>query len=436
VTAVQPARASTIEIVTIGNELLNGDLADTNTARLATLLRARGLAVRRGQTVPDVMEAIVSAFELAASRAEVVLVSGGLGPTEDDLTLAAAARFVGRPLVLHAETLARIEGRFAARKIPFTPNNRQQAMVPEGADVFDNPVGTAPHVQLAVRGAADGDRVTRFFFFPGVPSELARLADDYLAPWLDAHAAVRRYQSRIFRTFGRTESQVATMLAALPRDPRMHVAYRAHFPEIIVSLHVEDDDVEAGAALLADRAAGVRRALGDIVYAETSDDTLVSVVARALVARAETLALAESCTGGLVAKLCTDLAGSSAWLREGLVTYSNEAKVARLGVDPGLIAEHGAVSEAVCRAMAEGVRRTSGADWGLAVTGIAGPGGATETKPRGLTYLAVAGPSGTRVVERRWPFDRDKNRVVSAHAVLDLMRRAMYDAGDRPRAEH
>lgn len=419
-----------IEIVTIGNELLNGDLADTNTARLAALLRARGLAVRRGQTVPDVMDAIVDAFRRAAERADVVLVSGGLGPTEDDLTLAAAARFAGRPLVLHAETLARIEARFGARKIPFTPNNRQQAMVPDGAEVFDNPVGTAPHVQLEVTSSTDAARATRFFFFPGVPSELARLADDYLAPWLEAHAPVRRYQSRIFRTFGRTESQVATLLAPLPRDPRMHVAYRAHFPEILVSLHVEDDDAAAGAALLADRAEGVRRALGAIIYSEAADDSLPAVVARALVARGETLATAESCTGGLVAKLCTDLAGSSEWFREGVVTYSNEAKVARLGVDPALVAEHGAVSEAVCRAMAEGVRATSGAAWGLAVTGIAGPGGATEAKPRGLTWLGVAGPGGTRVVDRRWPFDRDKNRVVSAHALLDLLRRALDEAGE------
>jgi len=410
-----------IEILTIGNELLNGDLADTNTARLATTLRARGLSVRRGQTVPDVIDDVVEVLAAAAGRADVVLVSGGLGPTEDDLTLEAAARAAGRPLVLHEPTLERIKARFSARGFPFTANNTRQAMVPEGAEVFDNPVGTAPHVQL-VMGRA------RCFFFPGVPSELERLAADYLVPWLDAHAPVARYQSRIFRTFGRTESQVATLLERLPRDPRMHVAYRAHFPEIQVSLHVETEDAEAGRALLVERAAFVRQALGDIVYSEDAGRSLVAVVADMLGERRQTLAVAESCTGGLVAKLCTDLAGSSAWFVEGAVTYANDAKVRRLGVAPELIAAHGAVSEAVCRAMAEGARATSGADWGLGVTGIAGPSGGTEAKPRGLVYVAVAGPDGTKVVERRWPFDRDRNRLVSAYAALDLLRRALAAA--------
>lgn len=416
-----------IEVLTIGNELLNGDLADTNTSRLAGLLRGLGLPIRQAQTVPDTLPAVVEAMRIAASRADVVLVSGGLGPTEDDLTLEAAAAFAGVPLVQHDATLERLHARFASRNVPFTPNNARQAQVPEGAEVLENPVGTAPHVQLAVTTAgANGPRTTRFFFFPGVPLELARLADDYLVPWLRANAPARAYRSSIFRTFGRTESQVATMLDALPRDPRMHVAYRAHFPEIQVSLHVEDPDATAGEALLATSAAFVRTALGDIVYTEDAKASLVSVVADALIAKGQTVAVAESCTGGLVSKMLTDRAGSTAWFLEGVVTYANAAKVKRLGVDEGLIAAHGAVSEPVCRAMAEGVRATSGADWGLAVTGIAGPSGATEGKPVGLVYLGLAGPSGaTRVVERRWPFDRERNRTVSAYGVIDLLRRAL-----------
>ncbi|MFO0746875.1 MAG: competence/damage-inducible protein A [Myxococcota bacterium] len=408
-----------IEVLTIGNELLNGDLADTNTSRLAGLLRGLGLPVRRAQTVPDTLAVVVDALKLAAGRADVVLVSGGLGPTEDDLTLEAAAAFAGVPLVQHDATLERLHARFAARGVPFTPNNARQAQVPAGAEVFENPVGTAPHVQLQVG-------TTRLFFFPGVPSELARLADDYLVPWLRAHAPVRGYRSHIFKTFGRTESQVATMLDGLPRDPRMHVAYRAHIPEIQVSLHVEDADRLAGAALLDSAAAHVRQALGDIIYSEDPKATFVSVVTDLLAARGQTLATAESCTGGLVAKMLTDRAGSSAWFKEGVVTYANEAKVARLGVDPALIAAHGAVSEAVCRAMADGVRETTGADWGLSVTGIAGPSGGSDGKPVGLTYLGLAGPDrATRVVERRWPFDRERNRLISAYGVLDMLRRAL-----------
>ena len=407
-----------IEILTIGNELLNGDLADTNTQRLATLLRGLGLPVRRAQTVPDVIPAIRDALALCATRADVVLVSGGLGPTEDDLTLEAAAAFAAVPLVTHEPTVARLHERFKARGYPLTPNNLRQAQVPDGAEVFDNPVGTAPHVQLAVGRA-------RFFFFPGVPMELQRLAEDYLVPWLAAHAPPKTLVSRTFKTFGRTESQVATMLASLPRDPRLHVAYRAHMPEIQVSLHVEEPDQAAAAALLDPAAEHVRQALGDIVFSTDKSDTMASVVGRLLTERGETLALAESCTGGLVTKLLTDLSGSSAFLVEGLVTYANASKVLRLGVSEALIAEHGAVSEAVARHMAEGVRASANATWGLAVTGIAGPTGGTPDKPVGTVHLAVAGPTGTTHAARRVRFDRERNRLVSAWGLLDLLRRRL-----------
>ena len=414
------------DILTIGNELLNGDLADTNTQRFGRFLRQRGLSVGAAQSVPDRLDDIVAAFGLA-TRADVVLVSGGLGPTSDDLTLEAAARFAEVALDTHAPTVSRLVARYAERGVHMTPNNLRQAQVPVGAEVFDNPVGTAPHVQLQV-GA------TRFFFFPGVPFELSRLCDDYLGPWLDVHAPVRRYHSCIFRTFGKTESAVAALidpvigpdsaLAGASGGTTLHVAYRAHFPEIQVSLHVEGPDAVAAQTRLSDTAALVRERLGDIIFSERAELGLVEVVAEALVARGETLALAESCTGGLVAKMCTDLPGSSRWFVEGFVTYANSAKTGRLGVAPELIAEHGAVSEAVARAMAEGARKVSGADWALAVTGIAGPDGGTADKPVGTVHLALAGPEGTRHLLRRFPFDRARNRIVSAHAALELLRRS------------
>jgi nicotinamide-nucleotide amidase len=302
-----------------------------------------------------------------------------------------------------------------------TPNNLRQAEVPETASVFDNPVGTAPHVQLVV----ERPHPVRFFFFPGVPSELTRLADDYLRPWLLAHAPIRRYQSATFRTFGKTESAVATLLEHLPSDPRLHVAYRAHVPEIQVSLHVEDDDTGAAGTLLASTSRAVREALGDIVFSEDKDKSLVAVVADLLIARGETVALAESCTGGLLGKLFTDLPGSSRYFLEGVVAYANAAKVHRLGVDEGLIAAHGAVSEPVARAMAEGVRRVSGATWGLSITGIAGPDGGSPEKPVGTVHLGLAGPEGVTHLLRRYPFDRERNRMVSAYAALDMLRRAL-----------
>lgn len=420
-----------IDIVTIGNELLNGDLADTNTQRLAKVLRGLGLFVNAAQTVVDRIDAIVSAFQLAASRADLVLVSGGLGPTSDDLTLEAAASFAGVPLETHEPTVTRLRERFASRGLRMTDNNLRQARVPRGAEVFDNPVGTAPHVQLQVGqvGQLGHTGPSRFFFFPGVPSELTRLVDDYLVPWLVEHAPIRRYRSRLYRTFGKTESGVAALIEAglpqeLARDPRLHVAYRAHFPEIQVSLHVDEPDGAAAESLLSAVDAVVRAQLGDVLFSERAELGLVEVVAGQLLARGETLSLAESCTGGLVAKLCTDLPGSSRWFREGFVTYANESKTARLGVDAALIAEHGAVSEPVARAMASGARAAAGTDWALAITGVAGPDGGSPDKPVGTVHFALAGADGVRHLTRRLPFDRDKNRVVSAYQALDMLRRA------------
>ncbi len=413
-----------IDIITIGNELLNGDLADTNTQRFAKSLRKLGLFVGAAQTVVDRVDDIVGAFALAASRSDAVLVSGGLGPTSDDLTLECAARFAGVDLVTHAPTVTRLNERFAARGLRMTDNNLRQAQVPAGADVFDNPVGTAPHVQLQVG-------TTRFFFFPGVPSELERLVADYLLPWLGEHAPVRRYRSKVFKTFGKTESGVATLLEpggaaqGIRTDPRMHIAYRAHFPEIQVSLHVDEPDEGEAERLLEEAAAFVRTTLSDVIFSERSDMGLVEVVAQRLIERGETLSLAESCTGGLVAKLCTDLPGSSQWFTEGFVTYANAAKVGRLGVDPATIENEGAVSEAVARAMAEGARRVAGTDWALSLTGIAGPDGGRPDKPVGTVHMALAGPAGVTHLMRRFPFDRDKNRLVAAYQVFDMLRRAL-----------
>ena len=446
-----------VEIVAIGNELLNGDLADTNTARMAGWLRLQGLAVRRAQIVPDALDAIVEAFERAARGADLVLVSGGLGPTSDDITMEAAARFLGVPLDEDAPTLARLRARFADRGCPFTPNTRciglgpapsaagsraaasrdpkppaagsgprpaiaeinaRQALAPRGAAVLDNPVGTAPCVRLTAGQAT-------FFFFPGVPHELERLVHEHLAPWVAEHADVRPYRSILLKTFGKTESQVATLLADVRPDPRVHVAYRAHFPEIRVSFHADEPDAAVAAALLAVRREAALTALGGLVYAEDEATTFVDALAARLVARGETLATAESCTGGLVAGMCTEVPGASAWFLEGAVTYGNAAKVRVLGVPEALLAEHGAVSEAVARAMAAGVRERSGATWAVAVTGIAGPTGGTADKPVGTVHFALAGPDGTQHLHRRLPFDRQRNRVLSAWTALDMVRRAV-----------
>lgn len=408
------------EIVVVGNELLNGDLADTNTARLGRLMRSHGLAVHRGQCVPDEEAAIVTALELASSRSDLVLVTGGLGPTEDDLTVASAAVWMGVPMREDAATLDALKQRFAARGYPFTPNNAKQALVPEGATVLPNPVGTAPAVRMEHSAAT-------LFFFPGVPRELERLAADYLEPWLAANAPVRAYRSRVLKTFGATESQIATALEVLPRDDRLHVAFRAHFPEIQVSFHVLEPDGAAADALLDGVTRQARELLGSRVYSEDAGTSFAEALGARMLAAGATLALAESCTGGMAAAMCVDVPGSSRWLREGAVTYSNEAKSARLDVPPELIAAHGAVSEQVAIAMAEGMLARSGATHAVAITGVAGPGGGTPDKPVGTIHFALATADGTTHRKRRLPFDRQRNRLVSAWFALDMVRRELLD---------
>ncbi len=408
------------EIITIGDELLNGDLADTNTARLGRLLRARGLGFGAGQTVRDEVSEIVAAFALAASRANLVLVTGGLGPTEDDVTIAAAASFAGVGLREDAPTLALIARRLAERGHPMTANNRRQALLPDGADALRNRAGTAPGVLFLVGG-------TTFFFFPGVPREVDALAEDYLLPWLAERVPAGPRQSHTFKTFGKTESQVATLLDPLPRGPGLRIAYRAHFPTIQVTLHVEDADAAARVSRLQALSSVVRGLLGPIVFSESADGTLAAAVVAQLVRHEATLALAESCTGGLATAMLTEVAGVSQVLIEAAVTYSNDAKTRRLGVSQALLAEHGAVSEACARAMAEGIRQSAGSDMGVGITGIAGPGGGTADKPVGTVHIALAAASGTEHRLLNLPFDRERNRRLSAFAALDLVRRHGLD---------
>jgi nicotinamide-nucleotide amidase len=405
-----------IEAVIVGNELLNGDLADTNTATFGRLLRRQGLRLLRGQTVPDDPDAIASAVQSAAMRSDLVLISGGLGPTEDDITVASVAQSADLAMVRDQEALEALRTRYEGRGFKFTMNNAKQVDHPEGGALLPNAKGTAPGVRMDLKGAT-------LFFFPGVPRELNHLAERHLLPWLQEHANVRPYQSVMFKTFGWTESMVAETVRALGIAAPVHVAYRAHFPEIHVSLHALGDSEEDSALQLRTHAHRVRKALGPLVFTEDPTMSLAKVVIQRLLERSETVAIGESCTGGLVAKILTDVPGSSATVLEGIVAYSNASKSARLQVPETLIERHGAVSEEVARAMAEGARVTAGATWGIGITGIAGPGGGTESKPTGMVHIAVAHETMTKHVCQTYPFGRTRNRVVSAHAALDMIRR-------------
>ena len=412
--------AVNIEVIIVGNELLSGALVDKHTAWLGERLARQGLTLWRGQTVPDEREAIMRALTLASGRSELVFVTGGLGPTEDDLTVDAAAEAFGLALHMDSELEASIKARYEARGRPWTERRARQALVPSGAAVLSNAVGTAPALRIRYQD-------TVFFFFPGVPRELYRLWDDWAEPWLKEHAPARPYRRAMLKLFGLTESRTAELLADLPSDPRLHLAYRAHFPEIHLTFHVADSSRQAGQDLLERSLAYARRQLGAHIYGDASCPSLAASLGELLQARHQTVAIAESCTGGMVSSLCVDVPGSSAWFQEGCVTYSNQSKTARLDVPAQLLASHGAVSEPVARAMAEGIRARSQATYGLAITGVAGPGGGSKEKPVGTVHIAVAGPAETRHLTRVMPYDRQRNRTLCAWLVLDHLRRWLLD---------
>jgi len=407
-----------IEFIAVGSELLNGDLVDTHTARLGRMLRSLGLGLNQGQTVADEHDDLVAALRAATQRADLVLVSGGLGTTVDDLTMEAASAMTGQELVEDRPTLARIQARYAALGRPLSDAIARQALVPSGAAALNNPVGSAPAVRLRHEG-------TTLFFFPGVPREFEALVEDHLRPWLDANAPVRPRRSHTFKTYGKTESGAAALLEGMDADPRLKIAYRAHFPSIQVTLHVEDDDLEAGDRLLTEAAHQARQLLGPLVHSEDPQVGFREAVAAAVAAHpaSPTVAVAESCTGGLIGKMITDVPGASRWFLEAAVTYSNSAKIRLLSVAPDTLERHGAVSEEVARSMAEGVRLCAGADVGLATTGIAGPGGGSADKPVGTVHIAMATADQTTHRLLHLPFDRERNRTVSAWAALELLRR-------------
>lgn len=408
------------EILTIGDELLSGETVDTNANYLDGRLSAWGWHVQRHTTVADDVPAIAAALEEAASRADLVVTSGGLGPTEDDVTLEACARALGCGLRLDEAILERIAARFRTFGREMTANNRRQALVPEAGEPIVNGSGTAPGFRCTLREA-------RVFVLPGVPREVRWFADHALEPELDHGApAVHR---RTLRTVGIGESKLETEVAAVVaayRD-RVRFGYRAIGMETHIKLAVEERASTSGMALLDEVEAALRGCLGDAIFGRDDTD-LVAALATRLLARSATVATAESCTGGLIGKLLTDRAGSSEYYRGGCVTYSDDAKVALLGVDEVDLEVHGAVSERIVQQMAKGVRKRLHADWGLAASGIAGPDGGTKEKPVGTVWIAMAGPDRLQSRRLQLPGDREMIRTNAAKILLDWLRRSLPEA--------
>lgn len=407
-------------ILTIGTELTRGELVNSNAAWLGERLTALGFDVVSHLTIADDRARIVRTLRSLAREAKVVVVTGGLGPTTDDLTSECAAEALGVPMQRSEASLAAIVARFERLGRPMSPSNAKQADFPEGADVLPNAQGTAPGFGMVLDGC-------QFFFMPGVPREMKAMFEGEVVPRIAPLGRALSHQIHL-HCFGLPESQVGERLAGLEAaTPGLTLGYRAHFPEIEVKVLVRADDLATAKTRAAEVAREVRARLGEAVFGE-GDDTFAAVVARSLLEKKLTLAVAESCTGGLVGHLLTREAGASAYLLADAVTYANEAKTRFAGVDPGLIAAHGAVSEEVARAMAEGIRERAGADVALSLTGVAGPSGGSPEKPVGTVFLAVATAKGTRVKKVFFAHERPMVQMFAAFAGLDLVRREVEAA--------
>lgn len=420
----------TCAVLSIGTELTRGELVNSNAAWLAAELTAIGFEVVEHDVVDDHGGRIAEALLRLAARTRVIVATGGLGPTTDDLTTEAVAKALGVPLARDDASLEHIRRRFERAGRTMTPSNAKQAHFPEGAEILTNAAGTAPGFAVRV-----GDCVVHFL--PGVPREMKRMFEEHVVPRIRALAPDNSYQSSL-RTYGLPESTVGEKLAGIESAyPETTIGYRAHFPEIEVKVLARGRS-RASAREVCERAtAEVRARLGVHIYGE-ADDTFAGVVGRALRARGLTLAIAESCTGGLVGHLLTREPGASDFLLLDAVTYANSAKARVLGVDEETIRWHGAVSPEVAGAMARGAKLVAGADIGLALTGIAGPSGGTESKPVGTVYVAVARPDGTTDVRHRaFPGDREQIQTFASYAGLQMVREVCTARnGERAPEEH
>ncbi|MEE9935706.1 MAG: competence/damage-inducible protein A [Deltaproteobacteria bacterium] len=406
-----------IGILTIGNELMNGRIADTNSAFIAREMNLQGWPVEILMSVGDDASVIKSRLHYLLSLTDAVICTGGLGPTADDITTAAVAEAFGLPLVLNGDVLAFLKEIFARYNLHWTDNNAKQAQFPEGAKVIPNPVGTAAGFALPVQNKL-------VLVIPGVPAETYRMVPEGVIPVLRRFfpQAVQQTVKQTIKTFGLSEAMVDQRLADVNFNALgVSVGFYPVFPENHLVLIARSETMEAARENLSRAVAEVTSRLADCIFSY-GEQTLEEIIAAALAEKKLTIAVAESCTGGLIANRLTDVSGSSVYFDRGFVTYSNEAKIRELGVPSEIIEKHGAVSEETAQRMAEGVRRVAGTDLGLSSTGIAGPTGGTKEKPVGTVYIALADAGRTICRHYAFRWDRKRNKLLSSEAALMMLR--------------
>ncbi len=402
-------------IVSIGNELLSGQTVDTNTTYLSSGLLSIGIPVVSSYTIGDDTDAIVRAFNLAATDADIVLATGGLGPTDDDLTRQGFAKFLGTELQLQNELLDKIQIFFTKRNLQMPERNKIQAYIPAGAKALANPLGTAPGIMAEVKGKL-------IAALPGVPSEMKQMFAESVLSELQRFAGTQAVVVRKLKCFGAGESTIAELLGPVcqrGRNPLINCTVEHG----VITLHIiaAEEDKDKARQMAEKDEKSLRNKLGELVYG-TGEQTLAEVVGEKLARQKMTIAVAESCTGGTLAKLLTDIPGASRYFTHGWVTYSNTAKTGELGVPADLIQKYGAVSEQVAQAMAQGVRKKAQTDFAIGITGIAGPAGGTEQKPAGLVYISVDSHSGCDTKRCRFSHDRRFIRLRAAQTALNILR--------------
>ena len=410
-----------VEILTTGNEIISGAVIDRNSAHIAAKLEEAGFSVMRHTCVGDNIEDLVLVLQEIGSRSDAALVTGGLGPTPDDLTAQAVATSAGVDLVLDQTALRGVENYFKTRNRTMPDSNKKQAMLPRGAKIILNPVGTAPGFMLKI------DRCL-FFFLPGVPFEMQRmLSDTVLARLEKLRGDVCEYSmTRTISTFGLAESATAERLTGISgMFPEINFGFRAKFPEIQIKLYGKGKNKEALHQYMDKAAAAIIEEMGDKVFSE-DESSMEAVVGRLLLKENATIAVAESCTGGLISHLLTNVPGSSNYFLFSGVTYSNEAKQKVLGVSSEILEHYGAVHENTAKEMAAGVRQIAESDYGLAISGIAGPNGGTDEKPVGTVCIGVATRRSTQGFRFFFPFNsRGRNKKIFAMKALDILRREL-----------
>jgi len=402
------------EILTIGDEILRGDVVNENAAHIGRALAEAGVPARFSSVIPDDLEAITEAIRQALARAQVIVVTGGLGPTPDDLTRDAVASCFGFPLVEDAALLTHVRELFRQRGMAMPETSRNQALFPVGARQIPNAHGTATGIHVICDGR-------HLFALPGVAIEMRQMTDEYVKPAVQAAFADAQVRTRTLRLSGIGESHLLEQLGDQTEvSALVRIAYLPHHGLLDLRLTALSPDEYEAAAQIAFAEGFIRERVGGHVYA-TGSTSLAEVIGNILMNRCQKLATAESCTGGLVADMLTNVPGASRWFERGWITYSNPSKNEDLNVPGGMLDEHGAVSESVARAMAEGARHRAGTDWALSCTGIAGPTGGSAEKPVGTVWIAVAAEGGVWARHLKFSGLRETIKLRTAHAALSFL---------------